>query len=75
MLTDALDKITKENLSTILRRSAGIPPTIIAILRAEPVSAEPRLLNKSLEFLLNLAQEAEKDDSKIHALNIMRYIF
>lgn len=75
MLDEALDKISTENLSTILRRSAGIPPTIIAILRAEPVSAEPELLNKALEFLLGLAQSADKDDSKVHALNIMRYIF
>lgn len=37
MLDQALSKITTENLSTILRRSAGIPPTIIAILRAEPL--------------------------------------
>ena len=37
MLDKALEKITTENLSTILRRSAGIPPTIIAILRAEPI--------------------------------------
>lgn len=55
MLKQALDKITTENLSTILRRSAGIPPTIIAILRAEPMSNEPVLLNLTLEFLINLA--------------------
>ena len=33
------------------------------------------LLNKTLAFLLNLARTASKDDSKIHALNIMRFIF
>lgn len=38
MLDKALEKITTESLSTVLRRSAGIPPTIIAILRAEPIS-------------------------------------
>jgi hypothetical protein len=37
MLDKTLEKITTENLSTVLRRSAGIPPTIIAILRAEPI--------------------------------------
>lgn len=36
MLENALERISSENHSTILRRSAGIPPTIIAILRAEP---------------------------------------
>ena len=76
MLDAALNKITTENLSTILRRSAGIPPTIIAILRAEPLHQEPVLLNKTLEFLLSLAKSSsDKDDSKIHALNIMRFIF
>ena len=75
MLDRALEKITTENLSTVLRRSAGIPPTIIAILRAEPISQEPVLLNKAIGFLLDLAKNADKDDSKIHALNIMRFIF
>ncbi len=59
MLDRALEKISKENLSTILRRSAGIPPTIIAILRAEPLSTEPQLLNKTLAFLLKLAESDE----------------
>ena len=36
MLENALERISSENHSTVLRRSAGIPPTIIAILRAEP---------------------------------------
>ena len=36
MLEKALERILSENHSTILRRSAGIPPTILAILRAEP---------------------------------------
>jgi len=59
-----------------LRRSAGIPPTIIAILRAEPLSNQPVLLNQTLEFLLNLARKSsDQDDAKIHALNIMRFIF
>lgn len=76
MLEEALNRITKENHSTILRRSAGIPPTILAILRAEPLSNEPVLLNLTLEFLLTLARTStDEDDSKIHALNIMRFIF
>lgn len=76
MLDAALSNITVENLSTILRRSAGIPPTIIAILRAEPMHAEPLLLNRTLTFLLELAKTSqEREDSKIHALNIMRFIF
>lgn len=36
MLNKALERILSENHSTVLRRSAGIPPTILAILRAEP---------------------------------------
>ena len=36
MLEKALQRILSENHSTVLRRSAGIPPTILAILRAEP---------------------------------------
>lgn len=76
----------------MLRRSAGIPPTIIAILRAEPPvvknnrannkkrgtekkSEQSDMLNMTLDFLLKLASEADKDDCKIHALNIMKFIF
>lgn len=59
-----------------MRRSAGIPPTILAILRAEPISNEPVLLNKTIEFLLHLARiSKDTDDAKIHALNILRFIF
>jgi hypothetical protein len=36
LLDRTLERISKESRSTVLRRSAGIPPTIIAILRAEP---------------------------------------
>ena len=92
MLKLALENITKENHSTILRRSAGIPPTIIAILRAEPAiikknrshnkkkgseqrCEETLLLNQTLDFLLDVAKKTDKDDSKIHALNIMKFIF
>jgi len=76
MLKQAFERIAKENHSTVLRRSAGIPPTIIAILRSEPLSNEPVLLNLSLDFLLNLARtSSDEDDSKIHALNISRFIF
>lgn len=75
MLNQAFEKITKENHSTVLRRSAGIPPTIIAILRSEPLSNEPHLLHHSLSFLLDLVRTAPSPDSKIHAFNIMRFIF
>ena len=76
LLDEALDRITKEIHSTVLRRSAGIPPTIIAILRAEPLSNEPIFLNKTLNFLIKLGQEStDHEDKKNHALNIMRFIF
>lgn len=92
MLNLTLERISTESHSTVLRRSAGIPPTIIAILRAEPSiikanrvwnkkkGAEKRsdvtvLLNTTLEFLLKLAKESVSADSRIHALNIMKFIF
>lgn len=76
MLEQTFKRITSEDHSTILRRSAGMPPTIIAILRSEPLSNQPILLNTTLDFLLKLAQStSDNDDSKIHALNIMRFIF
>jgi hypothetical protein len=76
-----------------LRRSAGIPPTIIAILRAEPdmlklahkqnnkkqkslsQHGDPVLINFTLKTLLELIKNAPSAEAKIHALNIMKYIF
>jgi len=92
MLDRTLDRISTESHSTVLRRSAGIPPTIIAILRAEPGiikankswnkkkgvekrSEETVLLNTTLTFLLKLAKDANSADSRIHALNILKFIF
>ena len=92
MLQETLARITTESHSTVLRRSAGIPPTIIAILRAEPGiiranrswnkkkgvekrNDETVLLNTTLKFLLDLAKSAKNQDGKIHALNIMKFIF
>lgn len=76
MLQQVFERITHENHSTILRRSAGIPPTILAILRSEPLSNQPELLNMTLNFLIDLARtSSDTDDKKIHALNILRFIF
>ena len=92
MLDTTLERISKESHSTVLRRSAGIPPTIIAILRAEPGiikanrswnkkkgvekrSDETVLLNTTISFLLDLAKSSESQDSRIHALNILKFIF
>jgi len=33
------------------------------------------MLYKTIEFLLKLARDDGRDDSKVHALNILRYIF
>lgn len=92
MLNLALERISKEAQSNVLRRSAGIPPLVIAILRSEPnvikaarahnkkwgntpISEETALLNNTLTCLLGLAKDASNDDSKVHAFNIMKFIF
>ena len=76
MLEKVLERITTESLSQILRRSAGIPPAILAILRAEPSKKHPVLLERAMTFLLDVvSDDSSKEDSKIHALNIMRFIF
>mmetsp|Transcript_40610 Transcript_40610/g.29228 ORF Transcript_40610/g.29228 Transcript_40610/m.29228 type:complete len:87 (-) Transcript_40610:2294-2554(-) len=33
------------------------------------------MLNMTLDFLINLAKESKNDDNKVHALNIMKFIF
>ena len=55
MLEQTFKRIVSDDHSTILRRSAGMPPTIIAILRSEPLSNQPILLNMTLDFLLKIA--------------------
>lgn len=42
---------------------------------AEKRSDVTVLLNTTLEFLLKLAKESVSADSRIHALNIMKFIF
>ena len=65
MLEKALQRILSENHSTILRRSAGIPPTILAILRAEPALVKAaRSHNKARGIT-----EAEKKSEETVLLN------
>ena len=76
MLERVFERISTENVSSVLRRSAGIPPAILAILRSEPAQKEPVLLQKAMDFLINIVEDKQtREDSKVHALNILRFIF
>lgn len=58
MLEKALQRILVENHSTILRRSAGIPPTIMAILRSEPAIIKTnRSYNMKREVTVKKSEE------------------
>ena len=55
-----------------LRRSAGVPHSIIAVLRSE---AYPILLGKTIGWLLERAKRFEQAEICVHSLNILRLIF
>ena len=71
-------------MSKILRRSAGIPPLILSILKAETSNSSsannPKLLIYTLNFLYTQYESYQNDDKniddfKVHTLNIIKVIF
>ncbi len=73
-----LDKIFAEiqngtsEANKTLRRSAGIPHGILAVLRAE---AYPVLLDKTIKWMLERTKDSTPHDLRVHALNILKAIF
>ena len=60
---------------TVLRRSAGLPFCLLAILRAEPAGYPAVLLQHSMRFLLDHAEDATLPTSaRVHSLNLLRKI-
>jgi len=55
-----------------LRRSAGIPHSILAVLRSE---AYPMLLDKTLKWLLERTSPEKPAEVRVHSLNILKSIF
>lgn len=54
-----------------LRRSAGIPHSILAVLRAE---IQPVLLTRTIDWLLEKTN-SEVCEVRVHCLNILRFVF
>jgi DNA gyrase inhibitor GyrI len=80
-LEDMIAIILKQETS-ILRRSAGVPFCIIALVKAEPQSMPRVLLPRVMKFLFELTSQENilKTDEEsarktVHALNILRAIF
>eukprot|EP00002_Diphylleia_rotans_P033698 TRINITY_DN7190_c0_g1_i2.p1 TRINITY_DN7190_c0_g1~~TRINITY_DN7190_c0_g1_i2.p1 ORF type:complete len:1856 (-),score=344.01 TRINITY_DN7190_c0_g1_i2:155-5722(-) len=75
-LEKSIDALYKETY--VLRRSAGIPFSFLAILRAEPGHLPPVLLHYVMKRLLSIVRgEDEKatEKCKVHALNTMKAIY
>lgn len=59
-----------------LRRSAGIPFCILAILYAEGASGQRPLLKQAMEALIAVAEDSTAATSaRVHALNVLRALF
>ncbi|KAG2375179.1 hypothetical protein C9374_010183 [Naegleria lovaniensis] len=72
-----LDGIGKEDLFSILRRSAGLPWTFAAIMKAEPTALPKKLLPETMEYLLNIALNKDNYSTNqiVNALNVLRFLF
>jgi len=65
-----IEESTLESNQT-LRRSAGIPHSILAVLRSE---IKPVLLIKTLNWLLEMGTPLKATEIRVHSLNILRFI-
>jgi thyroid adenoma-associated protein len=63
-----------EDKKNVLRRSAGLPWAIMAILTAEPTGIPKVLLPKTMNFFLEIC-ESDNHIAKVHALHILTFIF
>lgn len=72
-----LDGIGKEDLFSILRRSAGLPWTFAAIMKAEPTALPKKLLPETMEYLLHVALNKNNYSTNqiVNALNVLRFLF
>lgn len=71
LLRQLLDMIrSSEDKALVLRRSAGFPHALLAILQSAPTTA----FTASLTELLTLTDIQQQSEVRIHALNILRYV-
>ena len=71
LLRQLLDMIrSSEDKAQVLRRSAGFPYALLAVLQSAPSTA----FTSSLTELLSLADASQQSEVRIHALNILRYV-
>ena len=71
LLRQLLDVIrSSEDKAQVLRRSAGFPQALVAILQSAPKTA----FTASFTELLALTDTQQQSEVRIHALNILRYV-
>ena len=75
LLDQILNSLENDDFKNILRRSAGIPPAIVCLLKSEPVGKKSRLFPRTLNRLFDLVENNKSMDITIHALNILKLIF
>jgi len=70
-----LNSLRQGDFRNVLRRSSGIPQAIICVLKTEPYGQKGLLFPRTMTELLDLAEKGFTDEIKIHALNILKFIF
>ena len=76
LLEKILSNLQNNVFKNFLRRSAGIPPAILCLLKTEPLGRRSKLLPTTFTTIFAiLDKEDQLRELKIHALNILKLIF
>eukprot|EP01080_Neovahlkampfia_damariscottae_P005556 gene5556-9374_t len=71
---DIFLSLIKEDKKNVLRRSAGLPWAIMAILTSEPAGVPKVLLPRTMKFFLDICETDDKSP-KVHSLHVLSFIF
>ena len=74
LLEKVLSSLENGYFTNFLRRSAGLPPSIVCLLNSEVAGRRTKLLPKAIGRLMKISEETKSDgvDVRIHGLNILR---
>ncbi len=72
LLDKILHALEQGDFRNVLRRSAGIPPAILCLLKSEPYGKKSRLFPKVMKKLFELAEKGSTEEVQVHALNVLK---
>lgn len=74
LLEKVLSSLENGYFTNSLRRSAGLPPSIVCLLNSEVAGRRTKLLPNAIGRLMKLSEESKTEgvDVRIHGLNILK---